>query len=209
MLLKRRLLKKSKIYLILDTQVNTYLELIDIVKKSVSAGVDIVQLRDKKGSARDILEFSKKAIKIINRRALFIINDRIDLSLLTFSDGVHLGQDDIPLKKARKMIGKSKIIGISCQTFKAAKEAERNGADYIGFGSVFKTLTKPERDQMSLKLLSRVAKNIKIPVFAIGGINLKNVSCVKACGIDRVAICREICCTKDIKKLIENFRNTL
>ncbi len=207
MLSKKTLLKNSKLYLILDRQVNSYDELFEIFKKGFRAGIKIFQIRDKFGSAKEIEKFSKKAIVISKDRVLFIVNDRVDLALISRSSGVHLGQDDLSLTDARKLMGSKAIIGVSCQTMKQALSAEKNGANYIGFGSVFKTKTKPLRDSMNLDLLKRIYKRIKIPVFAIGGISLKNIEKLRLLGVDRVAVCRDICLSENIEKVILNFND--
>lgn len=194
-------------YLILDRQVNSYDELFEIFKKGFQGGIKIFQIRDKSGSAKEIERFSKKAIAISKGRALFIVNDRVDLAIISKSSGVHLGQDDLSLVDARKLIGAKSIIGVSCQTMKQALSAEKNGADYIGFGSVFKTKTKPLRDSMNLDLLKRVYKRIKIPVFAIGGISLENIKKLRPLGVNRVAVCRDICLSENIKKVISKFND--
>ena len=121
-----------------------------------------------------------------------IVNDRVDLAVLGGAAGVHLGQEDIPLKAARRMMGNQAIIGVSCQTLTHARQAEREGADYIGFGSVFKTQTKPDRSPMDLKLLQRVMREIRIPVFAIGGITCENVGRLREVGVERGAGWRDV-----------------
>ena len=206
---RRKLLGKAKLYLILDRQVNTYDELFEIAKKSISAGADMIQLRDKLGSAKDILEFSRRISKLTKGRILFIVNDRVELALLSGASGVHVGQEDIPLKWARQILGPKAIIGVSCQTLAHAQRAAREGADYIGFGSVFKTLTKPQRSPMDLDSLKKIYNTIKIPVFAIGGINLKNISQIKAMGVNRAAVCRSVCLAKDIKQATKSFKKIL
>ncbi len=202
-------LKQARLYLILDRQVNDYYQLWKILKQSVSAGVDMVQLRDKIGSLREILQFSQKAIKFLKGKIPYIINDRVDLAVASGASGVHLGQKDLPIQYAKKMLGKNAIIGISCQTYQHAFEAQRAGADYIGFGSVFKTQTKPDRDLMDLKLLADVVKKIRIPLFAIGGINLDNICDITELGVRRVAICRAICSAHDIGGITKKFRGIL
>jgi thiamine-phosphate pyrophosphorylase len=166
----------------------------------------MIQLRDKSGSAKEVLNFSKRILRLTRNRVPYIINDRVDLAILSKASGVHLGQDDIPLKMARKMIGSKALIGVSCQTFAQAQKAMKDGADYIGFGSVFKTLTKPDRHPMDVKLLKRVIKNIKIPVFAIGGIDLKNIAQLKNIGIQRIAVCRAICQARTIERMTKYFK---
>ncbi len=205
----KKLLNKANLYLILDAQVLSYQEILKVLKPAVQAGVDIVQLRDKQGSARDILEFSKKIKKITDNQALFILNDRIDLAILSKADGVHVGQHDIAYKQARKLIGSKAIIGVSCQTKEQAKEAQKIGADYLGFGSVFKTQTKPDRQPMDLRLLKAIVKGIEVPTFAIGGINLKNVKQVTDVGVRRVAVCREILLAKKVAGVVTDFKKSL
>lgn len=205
----KKQLNKARLYLILDADVLSYKELLDRLKAAVRFGVDIVQLRNKNGAAKDILAFCKQARTIVQDKALFIVNDRLDLAILAKADGVHLGQEDINYLEARKLMGKNAIIGISCQNLKHAKQAEKQGADYIGFGSVFKTKTKPERQPMNQKLLKRVIREIKIPVFPIGGINLSNVNQVVEAGAKRVAVCRDILLAKDLEKTVKEFKKRL
>ena len=205
----KKRLKEASLYLILDADVLSYKELLGVLKPAVRAGVDIVQLRSKNGSAKDILEFCKQAKKITARKALFIVNDRIDLALLANADGVHLGQEDVSYTQARKMMGSGAIIGVSCQKLEQAKLAQAQGVDYIGFGSIFKTKTKPERQPMNLKLLKKVSETIKTPVFPIGGINLKNLNQVTAQGAGRVAVCRDILLAKDTVKVVREFKKVL
>ena len=207
--LRKMSLNDARLYLILDADVNSYERLIDIAQKAVSAGVDMIQLRDKTGSARDILNFSKRVLGVTKNRIPYIINDRVDLAMISGSSGVHLGQDDVPLGKARMMMGKNALIGVSCQTLAHAQQAQKDGADYIGFGSVFKTLTKPDRQPLDPKLLNRIFTDIKIPVFAIGGIDLTNVLQLKNIGVDRVAVCRAICQAKNVEEAVGRFKASI
>ena len=202
-------LKKARLYLVLDRQVNGYHQLWEILKQSVGTGVDILQLRDKTGSGREILQFSQKTIRFLKGKIPYILNDRVDLAVASRASGVHLGQEDLPIQYAKKMLGKSAIIGISCQTYRHALDAQKAGADYIGFGSVFKTQTKPDRDPMDLKLLADVVKKIRIPVFAIGGIHLDNIRRITELGVRKVAVCRAICSAQDIAGITKEFRKVL
>ena len=185
-------LKNSRLYLILDTEVADYSRLLALAQKAAWGGVDIVQLRDKNGSAKDILRFSKSLLRILKGKIPYIMNDRVDLALAAKAQGVHLGQDDLDIGCARKLMGKKAIIGASCQTLQAARKAEAQGADYIGFGSVFKTFTKPNRAPMDLDVLQEVVSKIKIPVFPIGGINRENIRDLLHRGVRRAAVCRVI-----------------
>ena len=207
--MKEKISRSTRLYLILDRSVNSYDELFEIAKKAIAAGVDVMQLRDKTGAARDILDFSRRILGMTKGRIPYIINDRVDLAMISCSSGVHLGQDDVPLAEARKMIGEDALIGVSCQTFVHAEKAERDGADYIGFGSVFKTLTKPDRQSLDTDLLKKVFKDIKIPVFAIGGIDLKNVVEIKKLGGNRIAVCRAVCEAQNIEETVEQFKDII
>ena len=206
---KKTLLNDARLYLILDRQVQPYEQLFEIAREAVQAGVDIIQLRDKQGSLEDILDFSNRLSRLIRERVHLIINDHVEVALARAVDGVHLGQGDMTLAEARALLGPDAIIGISCQTFEQAKEAEGNGADYIGFGSVFKTLTKPERLPMNLDLLEEVVHAIKIPVFAIGGITLSQLSQLFSRGVQRIAVCREICLAGDVQDVIRQFKSSM
>ncbi|MBI5416174.1 MAG: thiamine phosphate synthase [Candidatus Omnitrophica bacterium] len=207
--MKRKWLPAGKLYLILDRQVNTDNRLFEIAEQAVRFGADVIQLRDKTGSARDTLKCFEGIARATKRRVPLIINDRVDLALVAGADGVHLGQEDIMLKDARRIIGRQSAIGISCQTYEQARQAEREGADYIGFGSVFKTLTKPERAPMDPALLARVVRDMKIPVFAIGGINAGNMAVLRDTGVRRFAVCRAICEARDIKKAVSNIKKEI
>ena len=207
--LKKNSLKECKLYLILDTDVCDYRRLLTVLKSAVVSGVDIVQLRDKNGTARDILEFSAAALRITRHKVPYIMNDRIDLALASGADSVHVGQTDIPVPAARTLAGKKLIVGASCQDLAQAVQAEKEGADYIGFGSVFKTLTKPERDLMDLKVLKTVLYKMGIPVFPIGGITSVNLGRLISLGAERIAVCRDICLAKDVAKAVKGIRRQL
>jgi thiamine-phosphate pyrophosphorylase len=202
-------LARTQLYLVLDRQVADYDALFEIMQQAVSAGVDIVQLRDKHGSAKEISCFVGRALRWLNGRVPFIVNDRVDIAKFVGADGVHLGQDDLPVILARKILGRQAIIGVSCQTRGHVRQAQEDGADYIGFGSVFKTLTKPDRKPMDLPLLSRVIKAAQIPIFAIGGIGPAQVNRLRALGIRRVAVTRAICEAKDVAAATRKLKNIL
>ncbi len=209
MLSNKKRLNNAKLYLILDAQVLDYQKLLTLLKESVRFGVDVVQLRDKFGSAKDILLFCHKALKITRHQIPFILNDRVDLAQIAKVDGVHLGQDDISCKDARRMLGSKAIIGVSCQKCPQVVKALRDGADYVGFGSVFKTLTKPDRLPMDLKLLQAVLKKDHLPVFAIGGVNLGNVAYLKELGVSRIAVCRDILLAKNVSQTVDQYKELL
>ena len=207
MRLNKKLLASAKLYLILDAHLLDYGALLQVLKDAVLEGVDIVQLRDKKGSAKEILDFCRKALRITKHKIPFIVNDRADLALLSGADGLHVGQEDLNYMQARKMMGPSKIIGVSCQSLAHVLKAQAQGADYIGFGSVFQTKTKPERQAMDLDLLQKVIKKVKIPIFPIGGISRGNISQLIPLGVKRVAVCRDILLAKDVAKAVSELKD--
>ena len=203
------MLRNCKLYLILDTEVADYDRLLEIAEASLGGGVDIIQLRDKKGTARETIKFSQALLKMLRGRIPLVINDRVDLALVCGADGVHVGQDDIPIAAARKILGKKFLIGASAQSLEHARKAQREGADYIGFGSVFKTLTKPARRPMDLKLLTKAVKEIKIPVFAIGGISFEKVASLRSIGVKRIAVCRSICLSDRVSLAVRELKKVL
>jgi thiamine-phosphate pyrophosphorylase len=120
---------------------------------------------------------------------MLIVNDEIDLALAVKADGVHLGQDDLPLWVARKVLGKEAIIGISTHHWTEAISAESDGADYIGIGPVFETQTKQSSSPpIGLTMIAEVRKKVRLPIFAIGGIRLSNIFGIMAAGADGIAV---------------------
>ncbi len=154
----------------------------------LEAGIRWVQYREKNKTKREMF-FDALKLREITRSfgACFIVNDYADIALAVDADGVHLGQDDLPIKEARRIMG-SRIIGISTRNVQEAVEAERDGADYIGFGSIFLTTTKEDTVLQGLDALRRIRQSVKIPVVAIGGINTDNVKAVFDAGCDGVAV---------------------
>lgn len=174
--------------------------LADAVKKALSGGVTMLQLREKNMTDD---EFIKSALEIKNICSEFnvplIINDNIRVALAVNADGVHLGQTDTPLREARQLLGNDKIIGITAKTPMQAVEAEKNGADYIGSGAVFGTTTKSNAVKMELDTLRAITSSVKIPVAAIGGITTDNVSKLQNTGISGAAVVSGIFAQEDIE----------
>ncbi len=191
---KAQRLQKAKLYLVTDrTKYATHDEFLDKVASALEGGADIVQLREKTAHADEILELAKKIKELCALYdAIFIINDRIDIAQIVKADGVHLGQKDIDIHSARKLLGNDVIIGISTHCPEDAKTAEENGADYIGVGPVFETPTKPGRKSVGLEYVGWASQNVSIPWFAIGGINLDNIQEVINAGAQRTAVVRAI-----------------
>lgn len=210
MKLKKNLLRSSYLYVIADKNICWEKSLSEITCQAIKGNADIIQLRDKASPKGEVLKMSRILRKLLlKKNKLFIINDYVDIAKILDADGVHLGQNDIPIEIAREILGKDKIIGISCHSLKEAVEAEAAQADYIGIGPVFKTSTKPQIKPIGLGILMAVRNRIKIPAFAIGGINLHNINQVLSAGARRVSICSAICAKKNVFAAAKNFSEIL
>ena len=176
-------------------------------------GADIVQLRAKNRSDRELLELGAEIRKIADRhQKLFFVNDRLDVAIATSADGVHLGQDDLPIAVARRICNQARVatwIGKSTHSFEQAITAEKEGADYIGVGPVFETPTKPGRKPVWLNLVRQVSAKVGIPFVAIGGIDASNLSSVINAGATRVAAVRAIFGAPDVFRATGELRGLL
>ena len=180
----------------------------EVVEEAIAGGADAIQLRDKGYTGKQLLQEALKLRDITRKSGVpFIINDRVDVALAVDADGVHLGQDDLPLVWARKLLGNGKIIGISAHNLEKAMQAEKDGADYIGIGSAFPTTTKPDaRPLVGLELIADIKRNVNIPVVAIGGIREENVAQVAEAGADCIAVISAVVSATNIRKAAENLR---
>lgn len=161
----------------------------EMVRLALEAGIRWIQYRHKEGQRRDLLRNAlslRELTKIFG--ATFIVNDYVDIALAVDADGVHLGQEDLPIEKAREALGKDKLIGLSTHTVEQAVRAETAGADYIGVGPVFHTATKDAGRPRGIGILRAVRRRVSIPIVAIGGITHENVGAVFETGIDAVAV---------------------
>lgn len=165
----------------------------DMTEAALDAGIRFVQYRDKNRTRRQIYEEAIRLRELTLRySAIFIVNDHADIALAVDADGVHLGQDDLPLAEARRIMGK-KIIGISTHRLTEAKEAEAGGADYVGFGPIFLTTTKDAGAPQGLDNLRSIKQNVCVPVVAIGGISAGNLVSAFEAGADAAAVATAIC----------------
>ncbi|MED3647511.1 thiamine phosphate synthase [Halalkalibacterium halodurans] len=182
-----------------------------VMEEAILGGVDIIQLRDKKSHKREVLEKARVLQALAKKYDIpLIINDHIDVALAVDADGIHLGQDDLPLSEARKIMGRDKIIGISTHKIEEAREAEKGGADYIGVGPIFETKSKEDVvDPVTTAYIQQVAHEISIPFVAIGGIKLHNVEQVLDAGATRICMISEIVGAEDVKGTCEVFSTIL
>ena len=190
-------LKENDLYIITDPKEN----LLEIIEDILIAGVKIIQHIFKTGTDKDNLEEAIHIKNLCKRyNSLFIINDRIDIALASNADGIHLGQDDIDLKTARKLLGNSKIIGISANNEIDISDALKKGCDYIGIGPVFETATKKDKKPLGIEKIKTLTKDLNIPWFAIGGVTKNNISYLKSNGFQKVALVSELMNSEDPKE---------
>lgn len=189
-----------------------------VVQAAIDGGAQAVQLREKEMPLRRLLT-EGACLRDITRRAgvLFLVNDRVDVALALDADGVHLGQDDMPVAVARRLLGPDKIIGVSAHSVDQARAAQAEGADYLGVGPVYATSSKDDAlAPQGLQLIREVAAAVDLPFVGIGGINTGNAAAVIAAGATGIAVisavisapdvaaaarqlCREIACGRQIR----------
>jgi thiamine-phosphate pyrophosphorylase len=180
-------LRGARLYLVCDDPARSFLD------AALRGGVDIVQLRMKDASDEAVLATGRRfAAVCAEHGALFILNDRPDLVAAVGADGVHVGQDDVPVAQARALVGLQRIVGLSTHTPEQIDRAAANGLDYIGVGPVHATPTKPGRPAVGLELVRYAAQRSPMPFFAIGGVERSNAPAVLAAGATRIAVVRAL-----------------
>lgn len=206
-------IKAWDLYLITEQSLSAGRKSLEIVKEAAAAGVDVIQLRDKNLSLRAKFKLGQKIKEIcLKQKIKFIVNDRVDLALALDADGVHLGQSDLPLKAARKVLGKDKIIGISAWKSAEIKEAEAGGADYLGVGAVFSTNSKElnsAKNGIGLATINEIRKTTKLPLVAIGGLNKENAAEVIKSGADCISVISALTQAKKVRTETKEFKNII
>jgi thiamine-phosphate pyrophosphorylase len=185
-----------------------------MVRAACEGGADVVQFRDKLIPGRARYRVAESLRKICNEhQVLFVVNDALEVALAAHADGVHLGQDDLPVPEAKKLIHqmgvKDFLVGASTHSLEQALDAERQGADYIGIGPVFATPTKPTYNPVGLELVQEVTRRVKVPHVAIGGIDALNVAQVFTAGAHRVAVVRAVCGAPDIQTAAKRMKEAI
>lgn len=185
-----------------------------MVEQACRGGADVIQMRDKNLSAKEMVILAKKLVQICHRyEALFIVNDRLDVAFSCGADGVHLGQEDLPLEAARKIvdtyIASDFIIGCSTHSLEQALKAQAEGADYLGCGPIFSTPTKPNVPAVGLELIAEYKQKIKIPFVAIGGIDKTNLRKVMQEGAECVAVVRAAFESNDIESAVRSLKKQI
>ena len=196
------------LYLVTDRNILKNRDLKDEVENAIKGGVTLVQLREKECGGKDFLKYAVEVKEITDKYNIpLIINDRVDIALAIDAAGVHVGQNDIPAKVVRELIGKNKVLGISASNLEEAKKAVEDGADYLGVGAIYSTSTKKDAKNVKLNMLKEIRDNIKIPIVAIGGIDKNNAKEVIECNIDGIAVVSAILSENDIELAAKNLKS--
>ncbi len=195
----------SGLYLITDSDISG-INHEEIVSLALKGGIRIVQLREKGMPKDEILKIALTLRKMTKRYGtLLIINDHVDIAKASDADGVHIGQEDLPIEASRDILGPDKIIGVSTHSVVEAIDARSRGADYIGLGPIFHTETKKAGSPLGTEIIKAVKEKVDIPVVAIGGINLNNLFEVIEAGADAVAVISAILGNGNITEAVRRF----
>ncbi|WP_449620868.1 thiamine phosphate synthase [Robertmurraya sp. Marseille-Q9965] len=202
---------KETLKLYLVTEESLPLEqLLTIVEEAIKGGVTCVQLREKTNSGKLFFEKAVKLRELTSRYEVpLYINDRVDIALVVNADGIHVGQEDLPLSEIKRIVPPSMLVGVSAGTVEEALTAEKDGADYIGVGAVFPTKSKDNAKLLPVGELERIIDAVSIPVVAIGGIKLENISQIRDTGIAGVAVVSEIMKAENPSEAAELLRNEI
>ena len=196
-----------RLYTIIDPVQSCGRAPVEVAAALLAAGVRLVQLRDKRASSGELYASAQRVSECVREAGgIFIVNDRADVALAVDAEGVHVGQDDLPVESARAILGPEKLIGYSTHILAQVREADASSADYIAFGPIFPTASKEKPDAaVGLDGLEEARKATRKPLVAIGGITLENVRAVLAAGADCVAVIRDLVGAPDIRRRAEEF----
>jgi len=207
-----RILRRDKadrmagLYVIVDRQFLAGRDELEVAKQIIDGGARVIQLRDKQSKKGQLLLVAQTLKDLCSQAdVLFIVNDYLDLALAVDADGLHIGQDDLPLHVARRELPIDRIIGCSVTTLSQATEAQNGGADYIAVGSVFPTATKKEAVVVGVDAIRELKRTISTPLVAIGGINESNLGEVVAAGADAVAIVSAVLSERDVRGAVQKL----
>lgn len=177
------------------------------VEEALRGGVTCVQLREKEMGEEEFLEEAKEIHTLCRQYGVpFIVNDNVEVAAACGAEGIHVGQEDMAAGDVRRRVGVGMILGVSVHTVEEAREAVRNGADYLGLGAVFPTSTKTDVDQMPNETLRAICGAVDVPVVAIGGINRDNIGKLAGSGVDGVALVSAIFSAPDIEGTCRELR---
>lgn len=197
----------SSLYFITDSTNYTEEEFLFRVEQALMGGVTLLQLREKEKTTREYIELAQKVHNITRKYNVpLIIDDRVDVALAIDAEGVHVGQSDMPVKIARKLMGENKIVGATTKTVEQAKEAFEQGADYLGVGAIYPTTTKVKTVLTSTDTLNDICHAVPISVNAIGGLNKDNIDVLEGVSVAGICVVSAIMKADDPKKATEELK---
>ena len=199
-----------KLYLVTNRYQDSLENFLEKVETACRSGVTIIQLREKNLTTNQYYQLAKQVKEITDAYQVpLIIDDRLDVCLAVDAAGLHIGDDELPVSVARKVLGPEKILGVTAKTVKRALEAETSGADYLGTGAIFPTTTKENAPITLISTLKTICQTVAIPVVAIGGLTSENIEQLIGTGIAGVAVVRDLMQAEDIEAKTQAFLTKL
>lgn len=199
-----------RLYLVTNRYQDSVESFLAKIETACRSGVTIVQLREKNLTTNQYYQLAKQVKEITDAYQVpLIIDDRLDVCLAVDAAGLHIGDDELPVSVARKVLGPEKILGVTAKTVKRALEAEKSGADYLGTGSIFPTTTKENAPITLISTLKTICQTVAIPVVAIGGLTSENIDQLMGTGIAGVAVVRDLMQAEDIEAKTQAFLTKL
>ena len=202
--------KALRLYLVTNRYQDSVESFLEKVETACRSGVTIVQLREKNLTTNQYYQLAKEVKEITDAYQVpLIIDDRLDVCLAVDAAGLHIGDDELPVSVARKVLGPEKILGVTAKTVKRALEAEEGGADYLGTGAIFPTTTKENAPITLISTLKTICQRVAIPVVAIGGLTSENIDQLIGTGIAGVAVVRDLMQAEDVEAKTQAFLTKL
>ena len=199
-----------KLYLVTNRYQDSLENFLEKVEMACRSGITIIQLREKNLTTNQYYQLAKQVKEITDAYQVpLIIDDRLDVCLAVDAAGLHIGDDELPVSVARKVLGPEKILGVTAKTVKRAFEAEEAGADYLGTGAIFPTTTKENAPITLISTLKTICQTVAIPVVAIGGLTSENIDQLIGTGIAGVAVVRDLMQAEDIEAKTQAFLTKL
>lgn len=199
-----------RLYLVTNRYQDSLESFLEKVETACRSGVTIIQLREKNLTTNQYYQLAKQVKEITDAYQVpLIIDDRLDVCLAVDAAGLHIGDDELPVSVARQVLGPEKILGVTAKTVKSALEAETSGADYLGTGAIFPTITKENAPITLISTLKTICQTVAIPVVAIGGLTSENIDQLAETGIAGVAVVRDLMQAEDIEAKTQAFLTKL
>jgi thiamine-phosphate pyrophosphorylase len=191
--------KIGKLHVLTDTVFQSRFSHLELARMAIRGGADTIQYRQKSGSTREMIRIAAQMKQVCSDQGVpLIVNDRVDVAIAAGADGVHLGQDDFPIPLAREFLGQEMIIGASASNMQEVEKCLLDGADYVGLGPIYPTTSKDDAGSVKgIDSLIQVVKAVPVPIIAIGGIGLDNVSEIVQTGVYGIAVISSVCCQED------------